>query len=276
MMLNKLFVFDIETVPDTDVVYELTGNQSISILDKRAELEKYSAEVSGGNTFPRQLFHKVVAVSYLVATIDHKNGYEYYKLEHVKTISSIRNTEKEIVEKFFDYLCRNVPRIVDYNGRTFDLPVMKYRAMKYGIGAKDFFKSGDKWNSYMQKYSLDWHCDLLDALSDFGSSARCKMNEVCVLLGLPGKIGIDGSKVATLYDEGKLKEIDDYCETDVLNTYLIYLRYTLLSGNVNIENFININRELIDFMQKQNFAHFNEFLDEWKRVDTMGIFSDTQ
>ena len=271
-MLNNLFVFDIETIPDTDVLYDLTGSDTVDVIEKRKELEEYSAEVSGGNAFPRQLFHKVVSVSYLVADIESVGNFEYYKIKHVKTISSIRNSEKEIVEKFFEYLCRNIPRIVDYNGRTFDLPVMKYRAMKYGITAENFFKSGDKWNNYMYKYSSDWHCDLLDVLSDFGSSARCKMNEVCALFNLPGKIGVDGSKVASMYDDGKLKEIDDYCETDVLNTYLIYLRYMLFTGKINKKDFLNMNKDLINFLVNEKQNHFDEFLSEWEKVDKCNLF----
>ena len=271
-MLDKLFVFDIETIPDTEVLYNLTGSTTTDEKEKRKELEEYSSEISGGNPFPRQLFHKVVSISILIADIKKVNGYEYYEINKIGTISNIDNTEKEMTEKFFNYLCKYTPRIVDYNGRTFDLPVMKYRAMKYGISIENMFKSGDKWNSYSQRYSTDWHCDLLDVLSDFGASARCKMNEVCSILGIPGKIGIDGSKVADMFDEGELKEIDNYCETDVLNTYLVYLNYGLLSGLVNYDNFIQMNKDLKNYMIDKHLSHFDEFLEEWKKVDTRGIF----
>ena len=271
-MLDKLFVFDIETIPDTEVLHNLTGSTTIDEKEKRKELEEYSSEVSGGNPFPRQLFHKVVSISILIADIKKVNGYEYYEINKIGTISNIDKTAKKMTEKFFNYLCKYTPRIVDYNGRTFDLPVMKYRAMKYGISIENMFKSGDKWNSYNQRYSTDWHCDLLDVLSDFGASARCKMNEVCSILGIPGKIGIDGSKVADMFDEGELKEIDNYCETDVLNTYLVYLNYGLLSGLVNYDNFIQMNKDLKNYMIDKHLPHFDEFLEEWKKVDTRGIF----
>lgn len=270
-MLNKLFVYDIETIPDTDVLYNLTGSETVDVIEKRKELEEYSYLISNGNPFPRQLFHKVISVSILIADIKHVDGYEYYNIEKIGTISSINNTEKEIVDKFFKYISNHIPRLVDYNGKTFDLPVMKYRAMKYNISIENLFKSGDKWNNYNQKYSLDWHCDLLDALSDFGSSARCKMNEVCAILGIPGKIGIDGSKVATMYDNGLLKDIDNYCETDVLNTYLIYLNYALLTGKINNDGFLSMNNDLINYMKEENLPHFLEFLEEWKKVDSRGL-----
>ncbi len=271
-MLDKLFVFDIETIPDTDAVYNLLGIESNDIEYLRKELEKYHTD-NFENPFPRQMFHKPISVSVLIADIEKiDGGFEYYKINKVGTFSSIKNTEKQIVEKFFDYLSKHLPRIVDYNGRTFDLPVMKYRAMKYCVSAPKLFKAGDKWNNYQQRYSLDWHCDLLDALSDFGSSCRCKMNEVCSILGIPGKIGVDGSKVTKMYDAGKLQEIDDYCETDVLNTYLVYLNYQLLIGNINKESFINMNKDLIDYLKIEGKDNFFEFLNEWEKVDDKKLF----
>ena len=271
-MLDKLFVFDIETIPDTEAVYNLLGIESDDVNYLRQELEKYHIEVSNGNPFPRQMFHKPISVSVLIADIEKKDDFEYYKISKLGTFSSTKNSEKQIVEKFFDYLSKHLPRIVDYNGRTFDLPVMKYRAMKYCVSAPELFKAGDKWNNYQQKYSLDWHCDLLDALSDFGSSCRCKMNEVCSILGIPGKIGVDGSKVTDMYDEGRLIEIDNYCETDVLNTYLVYLNYQLLIGKINKDSFMNMNKDLINSLQDEGKEHFFEFLSEWEKVDTRDLF----
>lgn len=270
-MLDKLFVFDIETIPDTDVLENLTGSTTKDLLGKRKELEEYHIEVSGGNPFLRQPFHKVVSVSILIADIVKVNNYEYYEIIKLGTISSLDNAESGIISKFFDYLCKYIPRIVSYNGRTFDIPVMKYRAMKYGISIENLFKSGDKWNNYAQRYSLDWHCDLLEALSDFGASARCKMNEICSILGIPGKIGIDGSKVTELYDQNLLKTIDDYCETDVLNTYLIYLNYALLSGLTNRENFINMNQDVIRYLKQKNLSYSTEFLEQWEKVDERSL-----
>lgn len=273
MILDKLFVFDIETIPDTDILENLTGSGTRDVIKKRQELEEYHIQVSGGNPFPRQPFHRVVSVSILIADIIKKEGYEFYDIVKFGTISSLDNSEDEIVRKFFDYLCKNTPKMVSYNGRTFDIPVMKYRAMKYCIPIEKLYKAGDKWNSYMQRYSTDWHCDLLEVLSDFGTSARCKMNEVCSILGIPGKIGVDGSKVADLFDCGSLKEIDDYCETDVLNTYLIYLNYALLAGLINYDGFITMSRNIINYLENKNLPHFTEFLEEWKKLDTRNLFN---
>ena len=271
-MLKKLFVFDVETIPDTDVVFNLTGSENKDILTLRKELEDYHIKISNGNPFPRQLFHRVVTISILIADIVSYNGYEKYENIKITTLSSSRNTEKEIIEKFFSFISKHIPKIVSYNGRSFDLPVLKYRAMKYGISLEGLFKSGDKWNSYNQRYSSDWHCDLLEVLSDFGASSRIKMNEVCTILGLPGKIGVDGSQVAGLYDENKLNIIDDYCETDILNTYLIYLNYAHLTGIINREIFNDCNLELIEFLKNAEKDNFFEFLNAWEEVDSRKLF----
>lgn len=271
-MLKKLFVFDIETIPDTEAVFNLTGSTETDTLKLRKELEDYHINISG-NPFPRQMFHRPISISILLADIINQNGFEYYKINKIGTISAIDNTEQQMIEKFFDYLCKHLPRIVSYNGRTFDLPVMKYRAMKYNISLQELFQAGDKWNSYQYKSSLNWHCDLLDALSDFGASCRCKMNEVCSILSIPGKIGIDGSKVSEMYDSGFLKQIDNYCETDVLNTYLIYLNYMLMTGAINKELFFQMNKDLINYLTDQDKEHFYEFLTAWEEVDTKNLFN---
>ncbi len=276
MIHKKIFVFDIETIPDVEVMECLTGSKTKDISQLRKELEDYHIEVSG-NPFPRQPFHKVAAISFLEADIETcKDGTENYILTDLRTGGTEQSSEEEIIKGFFNHLSKNPPRFVSYNGRTFDLPVLKYRAMKYGVSAPWFYKSGDKWNNYTQRYSLDWHCDLLEAFSDFGASARCKMNEICSIMGIPGKIGTDGSQVTDLYDAGKIKEIRDYCETDVINTYLLYLNFQLHSGNLNKENFIKCNIELKNYLgsfkDDINKKHFNEFLTEWKKFDTRQIF----
>jgi predicted PolB exonuclease-like 3'-5' exonuclease len=276
MRHKSLFVFDIETIPDTEAVFNLTGSKTKDIKKLREELEAYHIEVSKGNPFPRQPFHKIVAISFVEAQIERDSmGNENYIITDVRSGGVEESSEEELVKGAFSYLSKKTPRIVSYNGRGFDLPVMKYRAMKYGVSAPWLYKSGDKWNNYMSRYSADWHCDLLESLSDFGASCRCKMNEVCAITGIPGKIGVDGSKVTDLYDKGDIKAIRDYCETDVLNTYLLYLVYQQHIGTITRENFLNANKDLVNYLDENKSKeklHFDEFLQEWKKVDEIGLF----
>jgi len=263
---QTLFVFDIETIPDTKAVHNLTGSLELDEVKLRQELEQYHLDITDGkNSFPRQPFHKVAAISFLEAEIHRSDDGEQYFLKELRSGGKEGATEKELLEGFFKYLEKSRPRLVSFNGRTFDLPVLRYRAMVHGLQAKWLYASGDKWNSYMSRYSLDWHCDLIDALSDFGASARIKLNEVCSVLGFPGKFGVDGAKVSDMHDEGRIKEIRDYCETDVLNTYLVYLRHMQHRGEISTASYNDSIGEVISMIDssKDQRPHLDEFFAAW-------------
>ncbi len=268
LMLQSLFVFDIETVPDTQVLPSLTGEHPKDEAQGRDMLEQYHLDITNGNNgFPRQPFHKVVAISFLEAEIERDGGNERYHLQELRTGGRVEATEEELLKGLFQHLSRTKPRFVSYNGRTFDLPVLQFRAMKYGITAPWLHQSGDKWNSYNSRYSADWHCDLLDVLTNYGAATRgLKLNEMCSILGLPGKLGIDGSKVATMYDDGLLKEIRDYCETDVLNTYLVYLHWQHHTGVLNSADFKRAMEDAAHYCANdiENRPHLGEFLEAWQ------------
>lgn len=263
-MLNSLVVFDIETIPDVSACDSLIGKIDGDVQQKREALTKYHLEITDGqNPFLRQPFHQVVVISFLFADIVRSGGYETFVLKEIRSGGKLDSSEEELIKGFFEYISKTKPRLVSFNGRTFDLPVLKYRAMKYGVQAEYLYKSGDKWNNYMQRYSVDWHCDLLEVLSDFGASARVKMNEVCSILRLPGKIGTDGGQVASLYDNGKIQEIRDYCETDVINTYLIYLKLMQHQGRITTAGYDKNIDELLLYLENSQKNHLLKFKEEW-------------
>ena len=267
MQHQSLFVFDIETIPDVDLVQDLTGCKSNDVNELREELTNYHLKITDGkNSFPRQPFHKVVAISFLEAEIIRDCSGEQYVLQEIRSGGTIDSSEEDLIKGFFSHLKKQPPRLVSFNGKNFDLPVLKYRAIKYGIAAPWLYKLGDKWNNYSQRYALDWHCDLIDAFSDFGASSRVKMDELCVLLRLPGKNNIDGSQVSSLFDAKKIGEIRDYCETDVINTYMLYLHYQHHTGNLSGSNFEAAKEGLINYLQMNSDqkSHFGEFLRGWK------------
>ncbi len=253
-------------MPDTDPEPNLTGYDDTNTLSRRDELERYHLEITGGkNPFPRQPFHKVVAISFLEADLERDGSGEAYLLRELRSGGETGFDEETLLKGFFQHFERLKPRLVSYNGRGFDLPVLKYRAMKYGISAPWLHQGGDKWNSYTSRYSSDWHCDLLEVLSEYGASARVKLDEVCSVMGFPGKFGVDGSKVASMYDDGRIQEIRDYCETDVLNTYLVYLRVMHHKGTLSNEAY---NRGVADIVslievEGEKRPHLAEFMDAW-------------
>lgn len=269
----SLLVFDIETVPDTDSCAPLTGLQSSDVATQRNELTKYHLEITNGkNSFLRQPFHKIIAISFLYAKLSREGKYECYSLNKISSCGNINSSEADLIRNFFDLITMIKPRLISFNGRSFDIPVLKYRAMTHHIQAEYLHRSGDKWNNYSQRYSLDWHCDLLEALSDYGTSARIKMNEICAAFKLPGKIGVDGSQVSSLYDDNKLSDIRNYCETDVLNTYLIYLRFMHHQGYITNDQYNANIKKLIERLENQGKEHFDQFYSEWRSLSNGQFF----
>ncbi|CCQ72216.1 3'-5' exonuclease [Magnetospira sp. QH-2] len=266
MSHRRLLVFDIETVPDTDAVPGLTGFDDPDLAARREELTRYHLEITDGrNAFPRQPFHRVVAISFLRAEIERDGAHENFYLQEIRSGGDPGSSEAELVAGFFQFLERQKPRLVSFNGRGFDLPVLKYRAMVHNVSAPFLYQSGDKWNSYTSRYSDDWHCDLMEVMSDYGASARVKLNEVCAVLGFPGKLGMDGSKVAETFDSGDIQGIRDYCETDVLNTYLVYLRHMLHRGWLTQDAHERAVADVLSYLQAegQERPHLGEFLEAW-------------
>ena len=233
-------VFDIETIPDK-------GHHE-------------------GDKFPIHPYHQVVAIAFLHAEIQRSEAGETYVLKELRCGGEADFTEAQLLEGFFHYFERLKPRIVTYNGRTFDLPVLKYRAMKHGIQAPWLYKGGDRYGNYSYRYNSDWHCDLMDVLSDFGASRAVKLDEVSKVFGFPGKFGIDGSQVAGMYADGRIKEIRDYCETDVLNTYLVYLRNMLHRADLTKEAYDKTVTDTVTMIEEGKAArpHLGEFLEAWR------------
>lgn len=270
-MHNSLFVFDIETVPDTTALKNLLGADVVDGMDEpelRDALEQYHLEITkGNNSFPRQPFHKIVAISFLEAEIIRNGAQEEYILKEIRSGGTLESSEEELVKGVYSYLSKRKPRFVSYNGRNFDFPVMKFRAMKYGVQADWFYQTGDKWNNYNSRYSADWHCDLLDVLKDFGAmGGGLKLNEVCSILGLPGKFGPDGSQVTDMIDSDNLAGVRDYCETDVLNTYLVYLRTQHHKGILSDDALNRAITDCLDYVDNHTAErpHLAEFKQAWQ------------
>ncbi|RMF84858.1 MAG: hypothetical protein D6739_05345 [Nitrospirae bacterium] len=276
-----LFVFDIETVPDPVVGARLLGLAGAEEAEVAAALRAYHEEATGGRSdFLRQPFWRVVAISYAYVEVAGRAApwgrdtvWEgcRYRLKGVASIGREASEEGELVANFFRFLERKVaegrrPRLVSWNGRGFDLPVLRYRAMHHGLSAAALFRAGDRWANYTARYSLDWHCDLLEATSDFGAAARCRMDEVAALVGAPGKTGVAGGDVEALHRAGDRGAIRRYCETDVVNTYLIYLRWALLTGETDPEGLAEAERDAEAYLAREGEArpHLAAFLEAWR------------
>jgi 3'-5' exonuclease len=85
---------------------------------------------------------------------------------------------------------------------------------------------------YFHRYTDD-ALDLCDALASYVPTAKVKLDEISKILGLTGKPeGVDGSRVEEMVRAGQIEEVARYCESDVLNTYRVWLVYELFRGSI--------------------------------------------
>jgi len=267
---SSLFVFDIETIPDLEAARAVLGmSDAINEEEVLAALSKYhNPDKKTEDVFYKPIFHKVVAISFAEIEIMKDKGKEQLILKNIRSGGKVDSKESDLIKGFFHYIENNMPRLVSYNGRSFDLPVLKLRALKYGIGT-EIYNLGDKWNNYLQRYSANWHCDLHEILTDYYAAGKMRLNEVCAVAGYPGKIDVDGSTVYDLYKKNNIQEIRDYCETDVLNTYLVYLNYALHYGIINKESFALAITQVISFLENnKQKEHWSKFLNSWENLDS--------
>src|SRR3954464_12518780 len=138
-------------------------------------------------------------------------------------------SEGKVIQSFFNAMEKHAPQLVSWNGGGFDLPVLHYRGLRHGVVANKYWDMGEddrehKFNNYISRYHMR-HLDLMDLLAMYQPRASAPLDAMAKLCGFPGKLGMDGSQVYHAYREGKLEEIRRYCETDVMNTYLLYCRF---------------------------------------------------
>lgn len=251
------FSFDIETVPDVDFgrrFWDLDGLPDEEV----ATAMMFKRQQQTGSEFLPLHLQRIVAISVTFRTKD------TFK---VWTLGDEDADEAEIVQRFFDGIERYTPDLVSWNGSGFDLPVLHYRALRHNIQAPRYWETGDgdrdfKWNNYLGRFH--WrHVDLMDVLAAYQPRGRASLDQMAVLLGFPGKLGMSGDKVWETYQQGGIRQIRDYCETDVLNTWLVYLRFEYMRGNLDkadLQREYSLVRESLTAMNQE---HLNEFLAAW-------------
>jgi len=253
----NLLVFDIETVPDVDLGRRALGLTGLSD-EQVAKAMFTSARAQTGSDFLPLEQHRIVAISCVLRSRDHLK---------VWSLGDLGSGEDELITRFFDGIDKYTPDLVSWNGGGFDLPVLHYRALKAGVQAARYWETGDedrefRFNNYLSRFH--WrHIDLMDVLSGFQNRARASLSDMAALLDLPGKLGFSGDKVWDAYLAGKLPAIRHYCETDVLNTYLIFLRFEFMRGRLDSLGLRAEQQRVRELLASSSEPHHAEFLNAW-------------
>lgn len=236
MVDEFIVVWDIETVPDLEAFAEAKRLTSLPTAQIRTAL---------GDAFPKLTYHRIVCIGALISM----RTDEGWRVRSLGAPHIGQRTEADLIRSFVDRLFELNPRLVTFNGTSFDLPVLRYRAMKFGVAAPALSR-----RPYFNRYTDD-AIDLCDILSSFDARARVSLDEISRVLGLPGKPSdINGAQVEEYFNQGRIGDIAKYCEIDVVNTYRVWLRYELFRGTINQSQHELSEMQLAAFLQASDVA----------------------
>lgn len=222
-MARSFLVLDIETVPDPELVWD--------------------AAIGG---FPPAPFHQVVALG--VLWLD--GEYRLQKLGAFGGEEDAPPNESKVLHEFADFIGSRRPTMVSFNGRRFDLPVLANRMLKYGVPFPAYYAGRSGGPDYRYRYSDEGHIDLAELLTDYGASRMPSLDALSQLVGMPGKMDVDGSKVQSMFEHGRHAEIRDYCLHDVVQTTFVFLRAELLRGRLSQADYRARARALWDVLEQ--------------------------
>lgn len=226
--MSYAIIWDIETVPDLDGFARANGIASNTEDEIRTAI---------GDKFPKPAYHSIVCIGAILA--ERVDG--VWRVRAVGAPHVGERPERELIRAFLAKIEELKPKLVTFNGSSFDLPVLRYRAMLHRLPAPPLHS-----RPYFNRFTED-ALDLCDALSSFGASTRMGLDEVSRLMGLEGKPSdIDGSRVDEFYRAGRLKEISDYCVADVVNTYRLWLRWELFRGMLTEAQFAGSEESILE------------------------------
>jgi predicted PolB exonuclease-like 3'-5' exonuclease len=257
-----VLVFDIETIPDIEGLRRLRGADAALHDDEVLAQELAQRATEGRSDFLPHYLQRIVAISCVFRGADGLRVHSF-----VDRLPGGVSEEGRIVQQFFSTIEKRVPQLVSWNGGGFDLPVLHYRGLMHGVVASKYWDFGEddrefKWNNYISRYHHR-HLDLMDLLALYQPRANAPLDAIAKLCGLPGKLGMDGSAVHATWKAGGIEDIRRYCETDVMNTYLLYCRYQQMRGGLSVAEHDAEMQLVRSALSHIDEAHWGEYLTAW-------------
>lgn len=256
----KYLVHDIETIPTSEIAELWVPSEK----DKERHPER--------DPFPPIWCHRVVCIGMLALDknlIPHKGGLAANGAAGGKS-------EKEMIERWSiaasgKMFNGHALKLVDYNGRGFDVPVLQTRAFRYGVQLPFYFQRLPDNKGEISRFSKEyrdryggWHLDIQELWTNKNAFRYPSLEHLARLMGLPGKNGFDGSKVYDAYKEERFEEIDTYCMQDVYQTAFIFMRFKYLAGKISLEAYREAADALCNWIQ--NVPQQKEFFAQIDRA----------
>lgn len=258
-------VFDIESVPDIELLQEIYHYEgdAMEICKQAFAAQKESS----GSEFLPLSFHKIVSIASVLAD-DFGN---FIKVGHFAKDVPLENREESLLQEFSSFLNKQNPRLISFNGRGYDMPLIAIRSLKYNINLSGYYETDNqqfgknKWENYRQRYSERFHLDLYDTLGNYGATRTLSLDALCKMAGIMGKYEVSGSQVHELiFQENDLAKVDFYCQSDVLNTYWLFLKFELTKGMLQMNDYL-ANLALMKESLPENAPYKNAFIESLEK-----------
>ncbi len=222
--MRRYVTLDLETVADEELVSAVDGEPSRPYPEQlRRVLAERRARTGGRSDFLPLPYHRPVAGCTLEAV-------EEGGVVRVVDVGSWTDRRRDEPSFLADTWLRLAgASLVTFHGKGFDLPVLELRSLKHAVAVPLPVPGA--------RGGLEAHHDLKELLSWGGAAVAAPLDLYAKLVGLPGKEGVAGADVQTLYSSGALGEIAAYCMTDVVQTWLLFLRWRLVEGTLTVDGY---------------------------------------
>ena len=259
MNMPPFLVFDIETVPDVELGRRLYRLPDDLKDEDVVRVMHHTHEQATGTRFLPLVQHRIIAIAGVCQKKDDL---------HIASFGRTESPEQELVKTFFNFIDSRQPTLVSWNGGGFDLPVLHYRALRYGASSEFYWEVGERHQSYrFSNYQSRYHyrhLDLMDKLSSYQARATASLDQIAILLGAPGKADTEGSQVCDMWLAGDIESIRHYCELDVINTYIVYLHFMLITQRINKSVYQDCRQQLRETLSNSSQAHWQKFAKNWQ------------
>jgi predicted PolB exonuclease-like 3'-5' exonuclease len=216
-------ILDTESVPDGELLSRVRYADASLTPEEAVARAQAEARARSGEEFLPVTFQQPVAVCVLRVGQD-------FSLQALACLDAPLFRPAEMVRLFWLGVGRYRPKLVTFNGRSFDLPLLELAAFRHGLSLADYLqKSRDRQGGN--------HLDLMDWLSNYGACPISGgLNLLAKMLNKPGKLAVTGDQVYSLWRAGRVQEINDYCLFDTLDTYFVFLRTRVMLGELSLSD----------------------------------------
>jgi predicted PolB exonuclease-like 3'-5' exonuclease len=253
---TAFLVVDTESIPDGRLLslvkypgQELSDEAAI----EKARVDQREVSWTGSDFLPLS-FQIPVAVCVVRVAAD-------YSIQAIKCLDAPQFRPREIVSQFWSGVQHyHNARLVTFNGRAFDMPLLELAAFRYGVCLTPAYV--DQTRNRFRGTAID----LLDWLTNHGAARLAGgLNLLAKLLGKPGKMEVSGEQVYAMHREGRHQEINDYCMFDTLDTYFVFLRTCVMRGEISLEQEAELSSKAKNFLasKSDDLPALGQYLANW-------------